>query len=313
MRNINLKTVSTPIVGSILWLTAVHMAVSALIFIIWRITGDNVLIELFFKYQGSLFFMICAAAEMWLAWNAFGQFSQGEPLRAAWLLITLASLYRFIGYFFSQILGAESYLNPLFLVFGSHDSTFYLRFKNYGIFIAGPLNLAVLAGGLFLILRVLHRLRFLSRLRLFDYFLIAAVAIFTIRQVYEIMAWIRLTQARYDLYKALGWASDPLLSILLIEAILIRRSAIETGHGLLSRSWGAFSLGIFLTSLGDIGIWATSHNYLPWPYSSIAWYVWFLASAAYALGPAYQVEAYRRAFREAGYISNGVPLSSLPE
>lgn len=66
---------------------------------------------------------------------------------------------------------------------------------------------------------------------------------------------------------------------------------------------GGFSLGIFLTSLGDIGIWATSHNYLPWPYSSITWYVWFLASAAYVLGPAYQVEACRRAYREAERIA----------
>jgi hypothetical protein len=313
MRDNNFKTAGTPIVSSILWLTAVHMAVSALIFIIWRSSGDNVLIELFFKYQGSLFFVICAAAETWLAWSAFRQFSQGEPLRAAWLLIALASFYRFAGYIFSQILGVESYLNPLFLAFGAHGGSFYLRFKNYGIFIAGPLNMAVLAWGLFLILRILRRFRFLSRLRPLDFLLIAAVAIFTIRQIYEIIDWIRTTHAQYDLYKALGWASDPLLSILLIEAILIRRSAVETGHGLLSKSWGAFSLGIFLTSLGDIGIWATAHNYLPWPYNSIAWYVWFLASAAYALGPAYQVEAYRRAFREAGYISSGVPLSSLPE
>jgi hypothetical protein len=301
----NLETAPTPIVNSILWLTAAHMAVSAMIFIFWRIMGDNARIELFFKYQGSLFFVLCAAAELCLAWNAFRQFSSGEPMRAAWLLITFASFYRFVGYLFSQILNSESYLNPLFLALGAQHASLYQTCRRFGLLIGGPLSMAVLSAGLFLILRILRRLGILSRLRALDFLLISAVAAFTMREVYEIVEWVRITPAPYDPYKVLGWASDPLLSILLVEAILIRRSAVETGWGLLARSWGAFSLGIFLTSLGDIGLWATAYNYLPWPYSSVTWYLWFLASAAYALGPAYQVEACRRAYREAELISAG--------
>ena len=98
--------------------------------------------------------------------------------------------------------------------------------------------------------------------------------------------WRPKTPPPYDFHKMLGWASDPRLSILLFEAILIRRSAIETGWGLLAKSWGSFAAGIFLTSLGDMGLWASANSYLPWPYSSVTWYVWFLASAAFALGPA---------------------------
>jgi hypothetical protein len=307
------KTAGTPIVNGILWVTAVHLAVCLVIFIAWRVSGDNVLIDLFFQYQGSLFTVGCAAVELWLAWSAFRQFSQGEPLRAAWLLIVFASFYRFIGYIFSQILDGKSYLNPLYYAFGVRDGSYFKALENFGLFVSGPLSMAVLAAGLFLILRTLRRLGFLTRLRLIDLLLITAVAAFTLRQIYEIVDWLRTTNDSYELSKALGWASDPLLSILLIEAILIRRSAIETGYGLLAKPWGAFALGIFMTSLGDIGIWAASHNYLPWPYSSIGWYVWFLASAAYALAPAYQVEAYRRAFREARSLSHGVPSSSLPK
>jgi hypothetical protein len=299
MRIGRLKTDNTPIVGGILWLTAIHMAVCVLVFVLWRITDDNLLIERFFRYQGSLFFVLCAATEAWLAWSIFRQFSQGEPLRVAWLFIALASLYRFVGYIFSQILGVESYLNPLFLSYGAQDASYYMRFQRFGLFIGGPLSMALLAAGLYPILRVLRRLGFFSRLRAIDYFLIAVVVTFTLRQAWEIVNWMLIAPVPYDLYKMLGWASDPLLSILLIEAILIRRSAVETGCGLLAGSWGSFAMGIFLTSMGDIGIWATSHGYLPWPYSSVAWYVWFLASAAYALGPAFQVEAYRHAFSEA--------------
>jgi hypothetical protein len=303
-------TARAPIVNGILWLTAIHMAVSAVIFIFWRISGDNARIELFFTYQGSIFFIVCAAVELLLAWIAFRQFSQGEPMHAAWMLIMLAALYRFIGYLFSKILNSESYLNPIFLIFGSKDASFYRTCERFGLLVSGPLNMLVLAAGLYLILRNLNRLGMLSKLRAVDYALITAVAGFTIRQAYEIAEWVRTAPAPYDLFKVLSWSSDPLLSILLIEAILIRRSAAQAGWGLLAKSWGAFSLGIFLTSLGDIGIWATTnHNYLPWPYSSITWYIWFLASAAFALGPAYQVEACRRAYREAEYVT---PEASAP-
>ncbi len=309
MRLSDFKATNTPIVRAILWLTAAHMAVCALVFAIWRFVGDDTLIVQFFKYQGALFFVLCAAAEAWLAWSIFRQFSHGEPLRIAWLFIALASLYRFLGYIFSQILATESYLNPLFLSSGVHDAAYYLRFQKFGLFIGGPLSMALLAAGLYPILRVLRRFGFYTRLRALDYFLIGIVMIFTVRQAWEIVQWLLVTPAPYDLFKMLGWASDPLLSILLIEAILIRRSAVETGSGLLARSWGSFAMGIFLTSVGDIGIWATSHDYLSWPYSSIAWYVWFLAGAAYALGPAYQVEAYRRAFSEAKGITAAAHLS----
>jgi hypothetical protein len=310
----NFKTTRTPIVHSILWLTAAHMAVCALIFAQWRATDSDLFIEMFFNYQGSLFFVLCAAAETWLAWCALQQFSQGEPLKNAWLLIALASGYRLIGYIFSKILIGDTYLNPIYWLFGSQDQSFYSMLKNFGLFISGPLNMIVLAWGLFLMLRALRRLGFLFRLRTLDYLLISAVAAFTIRQIYEIIVWIQTPHATYDMAKALMWSSDPLLSILILEAIIIRRSAVETGYGLLAKSWTAFAVGIFLTSLGDIGLWATTnHYYIPWPYSSFTWCIWFLASAAYALGPAYQVEAYRRAFREAKVIAMGVPSSSLPE
>ncbi len=313
MKMSGLRTANTPIANGLLWLTAVHLSVSAIIAVFWRIMGDNTRIELFFKYQGSLFFVICAAAELWLAWNAFRQFSPGEPLRMPWLLIAFASFYRFAGYLFSQILNSESYLNPLSLIRGSQDAFFYLTCQRFGLLIGGPLSMAVLSVALFLILRILHRLGILSRLRTLDFVLISAVVAFTVRQIYEITMWVRTTPVQYDPYKVLGWASDPLLSILLIEAILIRRSVADTGWGLLARSWGAFSLGIFLTSLGDIGLWAMANGYLVWPYYSITWYVWFLASAAYALGPAYQVEACRRAYREAELITQPQSPASIPE
>jgi len=63
------------------------------------------------------------------------------------------------------------------------------------------------------------------------------------------------------------------------------------GWGLIARCWFSFTAAIFLTSLGDIGLWAWSKGFLSHGFEAASWYVWFLASAAYALGPAYQLKA----------------------
>jgi hypothetical protein len=314
MRERHSASFRTPIANGILWVTAAHLAVSAAIFILWRVSGDDSKINLFFKYQGSLFTVLCAAVEMLLAWTAFHQFSAGEPLRIAWLLITFSSFYRFIGYLSSQILDAETGLNPIYFIFGPQSTDFYQACHSFGEILSGPISMAVLAVGLFLILRTLRRLDMIAPLRPLDYGIIAVIVLFSLRQIYEIAGLLRTVSLPHDLHKVLGWPSDPLLSILLIEAILIRKSAASTEWGLLAKSWGAFSLAIILTLLGDLGIWVTWHNYVAYPYNSLGWYVWFLASAAFALGPAYQVEACRHAYHEAERISAnpGTP-ASLPD
>ncbi len=87
----------------------------------------------------------------------------------------------------------------------------------------------------------------------------------------------------------------PLLSCLLVEAVLIRRAVVSMGWGLISRSWGAYTAAIFLTSLAHIITWADTYGFIRWQIGAIAWYLWFVLTAAYALGPAYQLQASSRA------------------
>ena len=91
--------------------------------------------------------------------------------------------------------------------------------------------------------------------------------------------------------EAARWPTDPLLALLLGEALLLYRSAGRMGSGLIGRCWKAFSLGAFLIAAGDVGGWAERSGYLPYPWSSIIWYVWLPATACFALAPAYQLEA----------------------
>ena len=91
----------------------------------------------------------------------------------------------------------------------------------------------------------------------------------------------------------LTWPNDMLLAVLLLEAILLFRTAADMGKGYIAWAWGAFAVAIFLTVLESIGQWLTAYGYLPYPENAVTWYVWYVWAAAFALGPAYQVDAIR--------------------
>lgn len=203
-------------------------------------------------------------------------------MKPAWALILLSFVCRFSGDLLTHALSVNS----------------NQALKEIGQVIGGPGSMVLLAGGLLLVLRVYRRLGMLARLMPFDYALLVAVIGYTLLFTYDLLRWLGESPAPVTTLKAINWLSDPLLSLLLFEAIFIRRSVIQMGSGLISRCWGAFTAGIFFTSMGDMGIWAVSQGYLQWPQSAGAWYVWFLASAAYALGPAYQAKAMSHATKE---------------
>jgi hypothetical protein len=274
-------------------LTAALLAIGAVACIHWVSTGNSWWIDTFFRYPGAFFFLLMASLELGLSLRIWRQFEPQETLGAAWALIALAAGCHALSAFFAQILGQGSRVNPLHIAGAPNNMIGSLR--EFGVLVGGPLHMVVLAQGLFLVLRVYKRLGLLvTKLKAVDYLLLGAVGVYTAIHVYEVA---KLFDESAPLSRLIGWASDPLLSILLVEAVFLRRAVAEAGWGLISKCWGAFCAAIFLTSLGDMGIWAVWRGYLPPPWDSVTWYVWFPASAAYALGPAYQVEALRRARR----------------
>jgi hypothetical protein len=266
--------------GYILLGTGLHLFIALLTYLAWIATGNDLWLAYFFDFQGALFFLLCDFIGFWLSLAVWRKLSPGDAMKTAWSLISLSFVLRVICDILTQLLGINSSL--------------------LGQVIGGPGAMILLAGGLLVALRVYRRLGMLARLTLLDYILVGAVATYTLRFTYDLLRW--QSDAPVSLLKAINWLSDPLLSLLLFEAIFIRRSVIRMGPGLISRCWGAFTAGIFFTSVGDMGLWAVAQGYLNWPQSSITWYIWFLASAAYALGPAYQAQAMCRASKElAGY------------
>jgi hypothetical protein len=230
-------------------------------------------IPLFFEYPATLTVIALNVAGFGLSLAAVRQFSRGEPLRLAWSLIALAAAANLASGVLSQVSGDG-----------------WLRAR---LILGGPMQTVLLLAGLAPALGVYRRAGILGRLRGRDRVTIAIAAAFSVWEICDLV--FQTSGFRAGFQQAVNLSNDPLLTLLLIEATLIRRSALKMGRGLIARCWGAFSAAILLTFLGDVGVWLAAHGPVPVPLAGTAWYLWFLASGAYALAPAYQLEACRRA------------------
>jgi hypothetical protein len=278
----------------ILVLTAAYLAAGLLAAAAWQITREDAWIKEFFNLPGAALLVTLAGLELALSLRVAAEFSPGQLMRTAWRLIALSALCDLTGALASQVFGTESPFNVLRVFFPSPSVTSMIH--EFGLLVGGPLRFSFLAAGLFWSLRVYRRAGFLGRLAAVDW---AALALALAYIMEEARGLIRALEAGRQPAPAeiMQWPVDPLLWVLLLEALLLFRSVRETGIGSISRCWMAFSIGIVLITLGDIAIWATNYGYLPWPWSSLGWYVWMPAAGALAVAPAYQLEAIHQARR----------------
>ncbi len=275
----------------VLWSTALLLLAGVAAFNAWWRTGNPLWIRAYFYYPGALFFLGSSALAGWCAYLCWREFAPGDLLRPAWFLIVLSALSQLAGGLVSQVLGNESHLNPLlYLPAGRREAAIRMALELGRIF--GPLYLAFLAWGLFYVVRACRRNGILGSLKLIDCVLLGIVVVFT---AYYVSTVAFAGRSQGHALPLVDWISDPLLCVLLFEVILIRRSTANMGWGLISRCWMSFTVAVFLTSVGDIGLWAAANGHLPYSLEAASWYVWFIASAAYALGPVYQLQAFRRA------------------
>lgn len=277
--------------GVILLVTAAYLACGMAAFAGWRITGKDVWVEEYFQVPAALAMVWLAAVELWLAVRALRQFEPGEMMHRAWYLIALAAFCDLAGAVSVQVFAARSPLNPL----RREASATLLQNWHYGgQVIGGTMRFALLAVGLYHALRVYRRSGFLGKVKPADWAVLAAFGAYLAVVVYELVVAFGAGKP-FQWREAAGWPVDPLLCLLLFEAALLYRSVERMGGGWIGRCWKAYSVGILLTALGDIGTWAFSYGYLPYPWSSVIWYLWLPAAAAFALAPAYQLEAIHHA------------------
>ena len=286
---------SVPLTHWILGIVTAHLFVGICTHTVWLLTGNPSVLRYYFDYQGALILVVFSALEVVLSFSAYRQFSSDQPLRLAWLFIMLAASCHFTGAILKHVLAVNSLMNPLhYLTQGWHTQLPDVL-RRWGGVIGGPAQMALLTCGLFLSLRFYRKAGMLAKPKAVDMVLIGATMAYALIVIRGIVSGVWNSTSPFTYSRALTWPNDFLLSVLLLEAIFLRRSALEMGWGYVSKVWGAFAAAIFLTSLCSLLDWLTVYGLIDWKQAAFSWYLWYPASAAFALAPAYQWEAQRTA------------------
>ena len=288
-----LWTPAPPVPWLIGAITIAHLALSLAVALVAWLTGKPALLAGFFRYPGALFLVSVSAAGFWLSLQCWQQFSKTDLLRQAWLLIMLAAGASLVGNLCSQVLGAYTPLNPLMHTATGWPAPAIRLFGRVGLLLSGAFQMALVACGLSFVLRAYRRSGLFPHMARWVWLLAGALTLYTVHEARMVQALLRTGKVTGG-FQILGWPSDPLLIVLLFEAFCILRPVLGTGWGLIARCWGAFAAGIVLHALGDVLLTAAWQGDLPEAARTLGWYALFMAAAAYALGPAYQLEAFRR-------------------
>jgi hypothetical protein len=286
------------------------LIVGILAFVAWQLTGNDAWVIEFFRVPAALLMVFLGLFELWLSLAVVRHFATDDLLRPGWTLISCSAGCQFVGMICSQVLGVRSRVNPL-STFSDAGDFLIPSMRSIGLLIGGTFRFALLAAGLHFALKAYRQSGLLGRLGRADWVVFGGFGFFIVRNVVDVLVAVRHGKTP-DVWEALGWPVDPLLLLLLLQAFLLLRSTREMGNGRIGLCWKAFSAGIFLTALGDIGIWATNYGYMPWPWSALNWYVWLPAAAAFARAPAFQLEVTRNVRTAAGPFLSEMLRSSQP-
>ena len=258
------------------------------------LTGSYDVLVPFFRHVGAAFLVLMASAETFFAHQARRVFAATEPMHATWAMIFLGACCRLTGSALVQVLSVDLAWNPL-VMFKVVDLELFRALRDVGLVVGGPVAMAFLAVGLRRVIVLKRRLGISSGLTWWDRLFIGAIIVFTAHQIFEMGVMLRYNGKAANLTQILLWFSDPLLALLLIQAVSIRRSVLNLGDGLVSRCWGMMAVGVAFTSAGDAALWVENYGLVPAVLLPIGWFLWFFAATAYASAPCYQIEASRQA------------------
>lgn len=277
----------------VLWIwraCAIHYAIGMATYAHFLVTGSYRYLNWYFLILGTLFFLLATAAEFFLAFECRAGFEADEPMRMTWTFIASSSLARFVG---AVLISLDHWRGAL--IPGGTSSVVAVILPRglgqAGEVVGGPLAMICLAVALSRVLQIQHRFGVLRGLTRADLLLISLIVTLMLGEVGSIVRYLGPSYPAPSLAKAVLWLSDPLLSLLLVQAVLIRRSAIRVGMGLVSQCWGMYVIAVVTTLVGDASIWAAGEGLLAEPLIALTWFIWFFAAAAFASAPAYQLAA----------------------
>ncbi len=241
-----------------------YFAVDLFVLYVWKVTAQVFPIQGPADSTSGLSVVAMAGVGLYLSMVALRGFQSGAPLRPAWILITLAAAAQAVSGLLTQVLETGG------------------RFTAQ--IAGGPVRLVLLAAAMPMVLRALRKFGFWVRPRAMDWAAFGIVCLFTVCRFAErgVADWASLARL-------------PILCVLFLEAVLLRRSVLRMGSGPIAKCWAAFSYGIFLTVLAEIALWVIPHYSQALPPAIVGSLLRFPTAAVFALVPAYQLMAQRRA------------------
>lgn len=270
----------------ILLFLGAYLAAGVLVVWIWNAAGNIFSIQGASGSTSALSVTGMAAVDVCLCLMVLRSFPPRAALRPAWLLITVAAGLRVVSGVIGTLAGPA---DPWVLAAG------------------GPAQLTLLAAGVFLLLRVLRRFGFWHGPRAADWAVSGIAVLFTLCRLGEV-AMVRLADRPVGIVNWISLSELPILCLLFLEAMLLRQSVVRIGNGLITKVWVALMCGILLTGAGEVALWAIPHYSQTLPLAMFESLIRLPVAAAFALVPAYQVAAQRRAMKPANGLAEGPAL-----
>ena len=293
----------------ILMFLGAYVTVSLFVLYLWNAAGQVFSIQGTSDSTSALSVTGMAAVELWLCLVVLRSFPAGSPLRSTWMLLTLAAAARAASGVLTDFLGSNWLLNPL--LWGEHPKSGLIgQLRQAALIAGGPIRLALLAAAMLAVLRILRKYGFPVRPAFGDWAVSGIVCMFTLARFGEAcaasLAGRQISQADW-----ISLAGLPILCVLSMEAMLLRRSVARMGNGLISKGWVVLGYGILLTVAGEVVLWVLPHYSQTLPLAMVCALMPLTIGSAFALVPAYQLAAQRRAMRPAGGqpedLSPGIP------
>ena len=294
----------------ILMFLGAYVTVSLFVLYLWNAAGQVFAVPGTSDSTAALSVTGMAAVNLWLCLVVWRSFPAGSPLRSTWMLLTLAAAARAASGVVTEFLGTIWLLNPAWWSEQS-KSGLIEQLRRAALLFSGPIRLALLAAAMLAVLRILRKYGFPARPTFGDWAVSGIVCMFTLSRFGEACA-ASLAGRQISHADWISMAGLPILCVLSMEAMLLRRSVARMGSGLISRGWVALGYGILLTVAGEVVLWVLPHYSQTLPLAMVCALMPLTIGSLFALVPAYQLVAQRRAMRPAGSQPEDLP-AGIPE
>ena len=294
----------------ILLFLGAYVAVNLFALFLWNASGQVFSIQGTYDSTSALSVTAMAGVDLWLCLLVLGSFPAGAPLRSAWVLITFAAAARAVSGVLTEFLGSNWLLNPLAWS-EQPKSGLIAQIRHLALIAGGPVRLAILAVALLAALGMLRKFGFRARPTAADWAVSGVVCMLTLCRLGETCA-ASLAGRQISQEDWISLAGLPILCVLALEAMLLRRSLARMGNGLIAKTWVALVFGILLTGAGEVAFWVIPHFSPTPPLAMFCALLRLTIGSVFALVPAYQLVAQRRAMRPAGSLPEDSP-EGIPE